>query len=106
MSQQDTLRALDAQIMGAMLAAGFADAATYTAPAGSPVNCSVYVNHNAGFLDQDGVEVASNRTVIGILRADVNRPVRGAVVVVGPESFTLEEMVQRDESMQRWVVMA
>lgn len=105
MSQLDTLRALDAQLMDAFHAAGFADTATYTPPAGSAVACKVYVDRAAAFLDQDGVAVAGHRIVIGILRADVDRPERLGTVAVGSETFTLEEMVQQDESISRWVVM-
>ena len=105
MSQTAALRALDADIMGAMADAGFADVGTYTAPSGSPVPCTVYIDRNAGFLEQDGAAIAGNRIVIGILRADVDRPVRGGVITVDAETFELEDMVQRDESMQRWVVL-
>lgn len=105
MSQSATLRAMDATLMGAFHAAGFADAATYTPPVGNAVGCTVYIDRAAAFLDQDGVAVAGHRIVIGILRADVDRPEAGGIVAVGSETFELEEVLQRDESITRWVVL-
>jgi hypothetical protein len=105
MSQTDTLRALDATLMDAFHAAGFADSATYTPPVGAAVACKVYVDRNAAFLSQDGADIAGNRIVVGILRADVARPEAGATVAVGSETFELEALVQQDESLTRWVVL-
>ena len=105
MSQTDTLRAFDATLMDAFHAAGWADTATYTPLVGAPVACKVYVDRAAAFLDQDGVAVAGHRIVIGILRADVDRPEAGGMVAVGSETFELEELLQRDESITRWVVL-
>ena len=106
MSQAAFLADLDAQIMGALHATGMADTATYTPPVGAAVaGIKVYVDRAAQFLDQDGVAVAGSRIVIGILRADVAQPVRAGTIVIGSETFKLEEEVQQDESMTRWVVL-
>lgn len=110
MSQAAFLAALDAQIMGAMHATGMADTATYTPPVGAAVpDIKVYVDRAAAFLDQDGVAIAGTRIVIGILRADVATPVRAATVTIGSgattETFQLEELLQQDESLTRWVVL-
>lgn len=105
MSQQAFLRDLDAQLMGAFHAAGMADSATYTPPAGAPVACRVYVDRNPATLDQMGVEIAGNRIVVGILRAEVNRPDVGGTLVIGSETFVLEARIHHDESLTRWVAL-
>lgn len=105
MSQTDFLRGLDADIMAAFHGAGMADSATYAPPVGATVDCKVYVDRAAAFLSQDGVDVAGHRIVIAILRADVARPEAGGIVTVGTETFELEELVQQDESITRWVVL-
>jgi hypothetical protein len=106
MSQTAALRTLDARLMRAFSARGFADTVTYTPPVGAPVaGIKVYVDRAAAFLDQDGVAIAGNRIVIGILRADVNAPLRAGTLTIGAETFTLEELLQQDESLTRWVVL-
>lgn len=104
MSQADTLRALDAQLMGAFHAAGWADDATYTPQVGDAVSCRVYVDRGNAVFEQFGVEVVGNRIVVGILRADVERPDVGATLAIGSETFRLEDRIGSDESLTRWVV--
>lgn len=104
MSQRDTLRDLDAHLMGAFHAAGFADDATFTPQAGAPVECRVYVDRGNAVFEQFGVEVVGNRVVVGILRADVERPDIGDTIAIGSESFRLENRIASDESLTRWVV--
>lgn len=98
MSQQTTLRQLDAEIMVAMLGAGLADAAIYGTTA-----CEVYVDRTAQFLGDGAGQVSGVRTVIAFLLSQV-APVRAGVVTVGAESFQLVELVSQDESMAAWVV--
>lgn len=98
MSQQTTLRALDAEIMAAMLGAGLADSATYGTTA-----CDVYVDRTAQFIGDGPAQVSGVRTVIALLLSQVT-PVRGGVVTVGTESFQLVELVSQDESLAAWVV--
>lgn len=106
MSQQAFLRDLDAQLMGAFHAAGMADSATYTPPAGgASTACRVYVDRDPAVLDQMGVEIAGNRIVIGILRTEVNRPDVGGTLVIGSETFVLEARIHADESLTRWVAL-
>lgn len=106
MSQTDFLRNLDSILMGAFHAAGMADSATYTPPGvGAPAACRVYVDRNPAALEQMGVEVAGNRIVVGILRAEVNRPDVGGTLVIGSETFVLEARIHADESLTRWVAL-
>lgn len=105
MSQAAFLQDLDAQLMDAFHAAGMADDATYTPQAGAAVACRVYVDRDPAVLDQLGVEIAGNRIVVGILRAEVDRPDVGDTLAIGSETFTLEARIHHDESLTRWVVL-
>lgn len=104
MSQAAFLRSLDADIMAAFGAAGMADTGTYTPPAGAAVAVDVYIDRTANFLLQDDADIVGNRIVVTLQLAQVPAPVRGASVVVGSETFRLDEVVQHDESIERWVV--
>ena len=105
MSQKDTLRALDAQLMDAFHAAGWADDATYTPLVGDPVACRVYVDRGNAVFEQFGVEVVGNRIVVGILRADVERPESTATLEIDGDTYRLEDRIAADESLTRWVVV-
>lgn len=105
MSQTAALRALDASIMDAMLGAGMADAAVYTAPAGLPVDCNVYVDRVAQFFGGDSAEVAGYRTTVTLFRNQVPSPVRGATVLADGTTHTLDQLDAQDQSMSRWVVL-
>lgn len=105
MSQAAFLRDLDDQLMGAFHGAGLADDATYTPPGGAAVPCRVYVDRDPATLALNGVEVAGNRIMIGILRAEVDRPDIGGQLVIGSETFALEDRIRHDESLTRWVVL-
>lgn len=98
MSQQATLRALDAEIMAAMKGVGIADAATY-----GSTPCDVYVDRNAEFLGDGPAQIAGVRTVITFQLGQVS-PARGGVVTIGTESFELAELASQDESISAWVV--
>ena len=105
MSQAGFLRDIDEQLMGAFHAAGLADDAEYTAPTGgAAVPCRVYVDRDPAMLAMNGVEVAGNRVMVGFLRAEIDRPDIGGVVVIDGESFVLEARIRHDESMARFVV--
>ena len=106
MSQAGFLRDLDAQLMDAFHGAGLADDATYTPPeAGTPVARRVYVDRASAVLELHGVEVAGNRIMVGILRAEIDRPDIGGTLAIGSESFVLEARIHHDESLSRWVVL-
>jgi len=106
MSQSAFLQDLDAQLMGAFHAAGLADDATYTPP-GSVIAtaCRVYVDRDPATLELNGVDVAGNRIMVGILRAEVDRPDIGGQLVIGSEHLKLEARIRHDESLTRWVVV-
>lgn len=105
MSQAAFIRDLDEQLMGAFHTLGLADDATYTPAVGAPVACRVYVDRHPATLEQMGVEVAGNRIVIGILRAEVERPDIGGGIAIGSETFKLEARIHHDESLTRWVAL-
>jgi len=105
MGQVDTLRDLDASIVGAFVGAGLADAATYTpAGGGTALPCQVLVDRAAQFFGEVG-EVAGRRIVVSLFLAEVPSPSRGGVVTVGTEQFRLSELDLLDDSMSRWVVV-
>ena len=105
MSQAAFLRDLDNQLMGAFHAAGLADDAMYTAATGgTAVPCRVYVDRDPATLELNGVDVAGNRVMVGILRAEIDRPDIGGVLVIEGDSFVLESRIRNDESLTRWVV--
>lgn len=105
MSQQSTLRDLDSTIMSAMKTAGFADVATYTAPSGgAALPCNVYVDRNAQFFGEQG-DVAGSRITITLLLAEIPTQLRRASIVIGSETFNLDEIAERDESKIVWVVV-
>lgn len=105
MSQQSTLRDIDATIMSAMKTAGFADTATYTAPSGgAALPCNVYVDRNAQFFGEQG-DVVGSRITITLLLTEIPTQLRRASIVVGSETFKLDEIVELDESKIVWVVV-
>lgn len=105
MSQAAFLRDLDSQLMDAFHGAGLAEDAEYTAPGGAAVSCRVYVDRDPATLEVNGVDVAGNRIMVGILRAEIDRPDIGGLLVIGSETFVLEARIRHDESLTRWVVV-
>lgn len=105
MSQAATLQALDAELFAAFAGAGAADSGTHTpAAGGSATPCTFLVDRAAQFFDE-ATGVAGNRIVIGILVAQVATPARRDVIAIGAETFKLEQLLERDESLTRWVVV-
>lgn len=107
MSQEAFLRDFDAAAMTALAAAGGADAATYTAPGGDPVDCTVTVDHGTQvFGGDDPSGVVGNRTVVRLQLVEIPAPVRGGVVQVGARTYTLDREVEREPGVSmRWVVI-
>lgn len=107
MNQIAFLQTLDATLMTAFQGIGMADVGTYTPPIGDAVPVRVYIDRNAQFFGDAGSEVVGNRITIGIMRAGVARPERGATVALTGtgETFTLQSLVEQDESLTRWVVL-
>jgi hypothetical protein len=104
MSQREALRDLDASLVTAFQANGFADEATYTAPAGVATACVVLVDDQVAEYGEDGATVVGYRTLIRIFLREVAAPVRGATVVADGKTYRLDELESRDQSMERWVV--
>ena len=96
MSQTTNLRALDALIMSKLAAAGMADSATYTAPLGSPVSCTVVVDRSVQSTGFDS-QVDANTVLITAQLAEVT-PAKGGVFTVGAETFKVDKVQDRDES--------
>lgn len=106
MNQTAFLRDLDSKLMDAFQTIGMADVGTYTAPLGTPLPVRVYIDRNAQFFGDAGSEVAGTRIAVGILRAGIERPERGAIVMLADgETFTLQSLIEQDESITRWVVL-
>lgn len=107
MSQRDTLRAMDASILGALNDAGLTDEAAYVAPgAGSvEVPCHVLVDREQELLGDAG-QVVGMAIAVTIYRTDIEEPVRGAVLTLAGtgEVFTLRSKLEQDESVTVWVV--
>lgn len=83
-------------------AAGLADSATYTAPGGQPVPCTVYVDREVSVQDNSGAfstvtTIAANVAETGVIR-------KGGVFAIGVESFTCEKPLAGDESQKTWIV--
>lgn len=107
MSQLETLRAMDADIVGALRDAGMADIAAYTPPGGGAAVAGVdaLVDRAVAFFGTDGVTVAGYRNVVTLFKDQVADPQRGGTVAIDSEVFTLDELDAHDESMSRWVVI-
>jgi hypothetical protein len=107
MSQTQFLRDMDATLAAAFADAGIADAATYTPPGGgSPVPCTVYVDRDVQVYTVDQTDVATMRTAVTFMLAEVANPQRAGTVTLTAtgESFELDAEQRRDESRVVWVV--
>lgn len=99
MTQQSTLRALDAALMAAFTSAGLADAATFTQyGGGSPTSCSVYVDRGVSFQGFDGTVRNDAVTITAFLDEIAEVPKRGALFAVGSESWKVDAVTAKDES--------
>jgi len=104
MSQAAFLRQFDAAVFGAFRDAGIGDDARYTAPeAGASLPCVVLVDRDVADYGAEIAPVATRRVVVTFRRADF-QPVRRGRVVVGTDSYLLDELLSEDESATRWVV--
>ena len=93
----------DATVAPLFKAAGMADAGTYTAPSGSPVAATFYVDRDIVAVDAAGY-AKDARTQITMQHAEVGVPEKGAVITIGSESFKLFERATSDESQSAWWV--
>ena len=104
MSSRDFRRQLHGQIMGTFLANRVADAATYTAPGGSPVPVDVLVSSDIQQWGDGVMPVAAFDVAISLQLAQVS-PRAGGVVHVDGEAWKLETKLSDDGSLQKWGVV-
>lgn len=99
MTQQSTLRAMDAALMEAFSAAGLADAAVFTQQGGgSPTACSVYVDRGVSYQGFDGTVRNDAVSLTAFLDEIGEVPKRGALFVVGATTFKVDQVSNKDES--------
>lgn len=110
MSQQATLRALDAAIMAEFAVAGFADSATFTqassgGPAPPPVSCTIYVDRGVSYQGFDG-SVRSDAIIVTAMLDEIGSvPLRGAIfAIAGGDVFKVDSVSAKDESRVSCVV--
>ena len=99
MTQQATLRALDAAIMAEFSAAGLADSATFTqSGGGSPTTCNVYVDRGVTYQGFDGTVRNDAVSITAFLDEIASVPLRGALFVVGGTTYKVDSVTIKDES--------
>ncbi|WP_282266500.1 hypothetical protein [Stenotrophomonas sp. PS02298] len=106
MSQKAFLQAFDQAAIGSFMAAGMADAATYTAPApgSASVPCDVLVDRGTQVWGDDASPVALGEISIAFQRAQVT-PERGGIIVVDGDTYRLTDKLKDDGSLVRWLVV-
>lgn len=103
MSSLDAIRELDAMMLDAFAADGhLADNGTYDDGAGNITPVTVMVDRDVQRVGEFGQIIGSDLQ-IGLQRAQVT-PVRGASVIVGAETFTLDRRATGDGSIDWWSV--
>jgi len=91
------LAALDARIVRTFKATGVADSATLNGAA-----CDVMIDRNVQVFGDNG-EIVGPRDVATFLRSEV-APMRGGMLVVGSDTWTLEKKTTQDESLSEWIL--
>lgn len=72
-------------------------AATYTAPGGDPVACTVVVDDRVGPAEIDGMTVTAEMIEIAFNPDEVADPVRDALVAVtGGSTYKLDRLVSKE----------
>lgn len=108
MGQQATLRAIDAAILADAIRDGLADTGTYTPPSppgGAAFSVRVMRDDVQVESYGDTRPTVSTRTELVLLKADFAVAARvGGQVVVDGATFTLEALVEEDQSLTRWAV--
>lgn len=104
MSQRETLRALDADLVASLKDAGLADDGAYTSKAGGDaIACDVIVQRGVQVFAEGGADIAARDIVVTLFLAQV-APERGGTVVADGDTFTLVDVIDSDESRERWTV--
>lgn len=106
MSQKSFLQAFDQAAIGRFMAAGMADAATYTGPVTGavPVACDVMVDRGTQVWGDDASPVALGEINIAFQSTQVT-PDRGGIVVVDGDTYRLTDKLEDDGSLVRWLVV-
>jgi hypothetical protein len=93
----------DAIAHSAFADAGIADTGTYTgiAPGATPIPVRVMVDDDVAQVGELS-RLPGTWARITLLRADVAAPARGARVVVGAQTFELEQMIRQDTGSTEW----
>lgn len=105
MSQKAFMQAFDQAAIGSFMAAGMADPAEYTAPAGgAAIPCDVMVERGTQVWGDDGMPVALGEISIAFQRAQVV-PEKGGTVVVESDTYRLTDKLRDDASLVRWLVV-
>lgn len=83
------------------LAEGEKKATYYSADGAlSGIPCKVLVDRNILSLARLGIEVIEDSVLLRVQRAFIeNRPKRGDAFAIGCEEFTVEKLIDQDESM-------
>ncbi|MCF8809672.1 hypothetical protein KIP31_10115 [Xanthomonas campestris pv. campestris] len=103
MSQKDFLRHFDAAAFAVFRGAGLADSATYTAPGGGQVPCTITIDRDVADFGDDEAPVSAPQTLVTFQRSEVEPARMGRVALTG-EVFVLDRRVRQDESISQWVV--
>lgn len=99
MTQQSTLRALDAELMAAFTSAGLSDAAIFTQyGGGSPTSCTVYVDRGVTFQGFDGTVRNDSVTITAFIDEIAEVPKRGSLFVVDGVTYKVDAVTTKDES--------
>lgn len=93
----------DAVAHSAFADAGLADTGIYTgiAPEAAPVPVRVMVDDDVAQVGELS-RLPGTWARITLLRSDVAVPARGARVVVGAQTFELEQMIRQDAGSTEW----
>ena len=77
----------------------FDQAATYTAPSGSPVSCRVLLDEGVEVIDRRTQEVLDVSDVIYLRIDEVADPVRDATIVIGSDTYRVNQVTERDRNV-------
>lgn len=96
MSEAELSIEMAATIMGAFANRGLASAATYTAPGGGPVACTVMVDRT---VNDGGFDTAlpSGQVLITLQIDEVGEYVEGAEIVIGSKTYEARKLIESDE---------
>jgi len=95
---------LDIAIARSMRAVGLSDVATFKRRLGPNIPCVAMIDRAVEYFDASG-QSRFDRIEIGLRRSEIGvDPVQGDVITISGESFSVQSVSARDESMVRVVV--